>query len=326
MVAGGVFPGRAVAGVRGWRHRGCQYLPASAAAPCAIGQPGVRRSGRRFLLIGARWSGKARSLRNWIPRWKRRNWRWIDSERRIQLRSKPKKADLEWNERELARRQQLAGNMFSKANDIDEYVTKVEQDRIAIRKAETDVQIAVQEAARAEAQLNLKILKSPMDGVVTDIKLSPGEFIYEQTPIMTIAQVAACHAALGRCGAGGGCGDVGGVGDCSCDVPLDPGLVVRLGRRWPACRREAVGHGYPLVDFVFDLSAFGRETKSKLWGGWFLWRLIRIRDQAEATGAMSQRLLRCCGRRRFSDINGLGPGLEGAIMRPAARRLHQAVH
>jgi RND family efflux transporter MFP subunit len=99
------------------------------------------------------------------------------------------KVDLAWNQRELARRQQLAGNMFSKANDIDEYVTKVEQDRIAIRKAESDLETAKDEAARSEAQLNLKIIKSPMDGVVTEIKLSPGEFIYEQTPIMTIAQV-----------------------------------------------------------------------------------------------------------------------------------------
>jgi RND family efflux transporter MFP subunit len=99
------------------------------------------------------------------------------------------KVDMAWNQRELARRQQLAGNMFSKANDIDEYVTKIEQDRIAIRKAESDLETAKDEAARSEAQLNLKILKSPMDGVVTDIKLSPGEFIYEQTPIMTIAQV-----------------------------------------------------------------------------------------------------------------------------------------
>lgn len=99
------------------------------------------------------------------------------------------KVDMAWNQRELARRQQLAGNMFSKANDIDEYVTKVEQDRIAIRKAESDQETARHEAARSEAQLNLKIIKSPLDGVVTDIKLSPGEFIYEQTPIMTIAQV-----------------------------------------------------------------------------------------------------------------------------------------
>jgi RND family efflux transporter MFP subunit len=99
------------------------------------------------------------------------------------------KVDLAWNQRELDRRQKLAGNMFSKANDIDEYVTKVEQDRIAIRKAEADLQTAKLESARSEAQLALKIIRSPVNGVITDLKLSPGEFIYETTPIMTIAEV-----------------------------------------------------------------------------------------------------------------------------------------
>lgn len=98
-------------------------------------------------------------------------------------------ADLGWNERELARRRQLAGNMFSKANDIDEYVTRVTQDQIAIRKAEADLRMAKLELARSVAQLKLKILTSPVDGVISDVKLSPGEFIYEQTPILTIAEV-----------------------------------------------------------------------------------------------------------------------------------------
>jgi RND family efflux transporter MFP subunit len=99
------------------------------------------------------------------------------------------KVDLAWNMRELARRQQLAGNMFSKANDIDEYVTKVEQDKIAIRKAESDLKTAELEAARSEAQYNLKLIRSPLNGVVAEVKLHPGEFIYETTPIMTLAQI-----------------------------------------------------------------------------------------------------------------------------------------
>ena len=33
------------------------------------------------------------------------------------------------------------------------------------------------------------MIRSPVNGVVSEIKLSPGEFIYEQTPIMTIAQI-----------------------------------------------------------------------------------------------------------------------------------------
>lgn len=98
-------------------------------------------------------------------------------------------ADLGWNLRELARRQKLAGNMFSRANDIDEVQTKAEEDRIAIRKAENDLHMAKLEADRSEAQLNLKMIRSPVNGVVTDLKLAAGEYIYEQTPIMVLAEV-----------------------------------------------------------------------------------------------------------------------------------------
>lgn len=99
------------------------------------------------------------------------------------------RTDMLWNQRELARRQQLVGNMFSRANEVDEIVTKIEQDRIAIRRGETDQKTAQLEAERSEAQLKLKLIKSPVDGVVVDIKLMPGEFLHETATIMTIAQI-----------------------------------------------------------------------------------------------------------------------------------------
>ena len=99
------------------------------------------------------------------------------------------KVDLAMNQRELERRQKLAGNMFSKANEIDEITTKIEQDKIAIRRAEADLRVAELEADRSEAQYKMKLIRSPVNGVVSEIKLSPGEFIYEQTPIMTLVQL-----------------------------------------------------------------------------------------------------------------------------------------
>lgn len=98
------------------------------------------------------------------------------------------KTDLAWNQREMARREKIAGNMFSKANEMDEVSTKIDQDRITIRKAEIDQRTAALEASRSEGQYKLKLIRSPVNGVVSDLKLSPGEFIYEQTPIMTIVQ------------------------------------------------------------------------------------------------------------------------------------------
>jgi RND family efflux transporter MFP subunit len=98
-------------------------------------------------------------------------------------------ADLSWNERELARRQKLANNRWSKINDVDEAATRVIQDRIAIRKAQDETKMAELESLRSEAQYNLKLIRSPINGVVTEVKLLPGEYIYESTPIATLAQV-----------------------------------------------------------------------------------------------------------------------------------------
>jgi RND family efflux transporter MFP subunit len=106
------------------------------------------------------------------------------------------RTNLVWNQRELGRRQRIAGNMFSRANELDEAMTKVEQDRIAIRRAETEQQIAMLEAERSQRALEQKIIRSPVDGVVTELRLSPGEFIYQQTPILVIAQIDPLHVDL----------------------------------------------------------------------------------------------------------------------------------
>jgi RND family efflux transporter MFP subunit len=136
--------------------------------------------------------------------------------------------DLGWNERELARRQQLANNMFSKVNDIDEYVTKVAQDRIAIHKAEVDLEIAKLEADRSAAQLALKILKSPINGVVSDVKLSPGDFVYEQTPIMTIAQVDPLTVDLVVSADRFRAVKIGMIGEVHLNPPVDETLPARV--------------------------------------------------------------------------------------------------
>jgi RND family efflux transporter MFP subunit len=98
-------------------------------------------------------------------------------------------ADLSWNQRELERRQKLANNRWSKINDVDEAATRVIQDKIAIRKAQDEIKMAELETLRSEAQYNLKLIRSPINGVVTEVKLLPGEYIYESTPIVTLAQV-----------------------------------------------------------------------------------------------------------------------------------------
>lgn len=106
------------------------------------------------------------------------------------------RVDLEFNEKALATRQQLRDNMFAKAEDVDKYRAMVDQDQIAIRKAEADLHIAELEAIRSERQLDLKQIRSSISGVVTERKLSPGEHVYEQTPILTIAEINPLYVEL----------------------------------------------------------------------------------------------------------------------------------
>src|SRR5260370_41202628 len=58
--------------------------------------------------------------------------------------------DLAWNQRELERRKRLQNNLWAKINEVDEYQTKVEQDRIAIRKAGSDQKTATLDADPSE--------------------------------------------------------------------------------------------------------------------------------------------------------------------------------
>jgi len=103
------------------------------------------------------------------------------------------RTNLAWNQRELARRRQIADNMFSRANEVDEMTTRIEQDQIAIRRAEAEQRLAELEAVRSQRALELMMVRSPVRGVVTEIKLNPGEFVYQQAAIMVIAQVDPLH-------------------------------------------------------------------------------------------------------------------------------------
>jgi membrane fusion protein (multidrug efflux system) len=45
------------------------------------------------------------------------------------------------------------------------------------------------EAARAQALLDIRTVKSPVDGIVTARKMSPGEFVRDESQIMEIAVI-----------------------------------------------------------------------------------------------------------------------------------------
>lgn len=102
---------------------------------------------------------------------------------------KVEQADLELVEREADRKKSLVEKGIANQNSLDELETKVREGQLRVRQARTEQQIATLTADRSERALALKQIRSPVDGVVIDRKLSAGEFIHEQTSIMTIAQI-----------------------------------------------------------------------------------------------------------------------------------------
>ena len=102
---------------------------------------------------------------------------------------KVEEVDRELSVREAARKQSLVAKGIENQNALDELETKVHEGDLRIQQARMDQQVAALTAARSERALALKQIRSPIDGVVIERKLSAGEYIYEQTSIMTIAQL-----------------------------------------------------------------------------------------------------------------------------------------
>jgi RND family efflux transporter MFP subunit len=103
---------------------------------------------------------------------------------------KVEQVDNELMMRELQRKKTLAATTaFVDQNSLDELQTKVREGELRIQQAQMDQRLAALTADRSERALALKQIRSPIDGVIIERKLSAGEYIHEQTSIMTIAQI-----------------------------------------------------------------------------------------------------------------------------------------
>lgn len=89
----------------------------------------------------------------------------------------------------LERTKPLAAQQIASQQTLEEVESKLEESRERIRSNEMDRALAMLEANRAQRELDLRRIASSIDRVVIERKLTPGEHVYEQTPIMTIAQV-----------------------------------------------------------------------------------------------------------------------------------------
>ena len=62
-------------------------------------------------------------------------------------------------------------------------------ENIAVSAAEVNLRLAQLELARATELLNQRIIRSPINGVVVERTLGPGEYVFDQAHIMTVSQI-----------------------------------------------------------------------------------------------------------------------------------------
>lgn len=67
---------------------------------------------------------------------------------------------------------------------IAENLALLEVESAVVRQASARVQLAL-----AEDRLARRSIKSPINGIVTEVKMSPGEYVHEQTPLMVLADI-----------------------------------------------------------------------------------------------------------------------------------------
>jgi RND family efflux transporter MFP subunit len=92
-------------------------------------------------------------------------------------------------QRKLERAQKLAGRDVVSDSALDESATEANVAEMAVTEAQFDKTIAELELARAKALLEQKVIRSPINGIVTERLLWPGEYAHEQAQVVTLAQL-----------------------------------------------------------------------------------------------------------------------------------------
>ena len=73
---------------------------------------------------------------------------------------------------------------------VDELRTNFQVAQQDIATAELNHQLAILDLARSQALLNARIIRSPVDGIVTQRSLQPGEFVHQDNNIVVLAVIS----------------------------------------------------------------------------------------------------------------------------------------
>ena len=111
----------------------------------------------------------------------------LRAERDVEIRSNS--ARYVFRKREADRAEELYRKKIVSTKVRDEADIEKQLAAYGVAAAKMDRRMAQLELANAEERLDRRTIRSPVDGVVVEVTMSPGEFAHEQSPTMTIAQI-----------------------------------------------------------------------------------------------------------------------------------------
>jgi RND family efflux transporter MFP subunit len=103
------------------------------------------------------------------------------------IKSAQAKFEFLWRKHE--RTEELAAKKIVAEATFDENLANARMAKQEIIGAELNAGIARLEVKQAEAVVEQRVLRSPIDGIVTDVLLHPGEYRNDQSPVMTLAEI-----------------------------------------------------------------------------------------------------------------------------------------
>lgn len=99
------------------------------------------------------------------------------------------RARLKFRQSEAARMEELHTKAIVSTKSMDEAAVERRLAEFAVKSAELEKRTARLEYRHAQARLDRRNIRSPVDGVVVERNMAVGEFAHEQSPVMTIAQI-----------------------------------------------------------------------------------------------------------------------------------------
>ena len=99
------------------------------------------------------------------------------------------KTQVNFRQKELNRFKAMLSKKAISEKDFDQVAVELQLAVLSVASAKVELKIARIESELVSARLSRRSIYSPLDGVVEEVNKSPGEYVYEQAPLLKIAQL-----------------------------------------------------------------------------------------------------------------------------------------